>query len=131
MIDSKLRNTSLLVAGCFFMENLDATIATTAVPAIGESLDTSPSSVSLVVTAYLIALAVLISLSGWLTKRLGARPVFLSAIAIFTTASIGCAASPNLDVLVAMRVLQGVALRRFGELLLADPFSAHAWLNRC
>jgi MFS family permease len=45
------------------MEHLDGTIVTTAVPAIGDSLDTSPSSVSLVVTAYLIALAVLIPLS--------------------------------------------------------------------
>ncbi|WP_390623880.1 MFS transporter [Fodinicola feengrottensis] len=58
-------------------------------------------------TAYLLTLAVLIPLSGWLTARFGARPVFLSAIAIFTLASVACAASTSLGVLVAMRVLQG------------------------
>jgi len=50
---------------------------------------------------------VLIPLSGWLTRRLGMRIVFLSAIALFTLASIGCAASTSLGELVALRVLQG------------------------
>lgn len=108
MIDRKLRNTSLLVATCFFMENLDGTIVTTAVPQIGESLNATPSSVSLVITSYLLALAVLIPLSGWLTQRFGSRPVFLSAIAIFTLASLGCALSQSVEMLIGMRVLQGV-----------------------
>ena len=55
-----------------------------------------------------MTLAVLIPLSGWLTARFGARPVFLTAIVIFTLASLGCAASTSLGELVAMRVLQGV-----------------------
>lgn len=108
MIDRKLRNTALLVATCFFMENLDGTIVTTAVPQIGESLNTTPGTVSLVVTAYLLTLAVLIPLSGWLTHRFGNRPVFLTAIAIFTLASLGCGLSQSVEVLVVMRVLQGV-----------------------
>lgn len=90
------------------MENLDGTIVTTAVPQIGESLNTTPGTVSLVITAYLLTLAVLIPLSGWLTHRFGSRPVFLSAIAIFTIASLGCAISWNVEMLIAMRVLQGV-----------------------
>ena len=49
----------------------------------------------------------LIPLSGWLTRRYGNRVVFLTAIALFTLASVGCAASVNLGMLVAMRVLQG------------------------
>lgn len=108
MIDRKLRNTALLVATCFFMENLDGTIVTTAVPQIGESLNTTPGTVSLVITAYLLTLAVLIPLSGWLTHRFGSRPVFLAAIAIFTIASLGCAISWNVEMLIAMRVLQVV-----------------------
>ena len=51
------------------------------------------ASIGLVITAYLVTLAVLIPLSGWLAARFGARPVFLTAIAIFTLASLGCAAS--------------------------------------
>lgn len=108
MIDRRLRNTALLVATCFFMENLDGTIVTTAVPQIGESLNTTASTVSLVITAYLLTLAVLIPLSGWLSHRFGNRRIFLLAIAIFTLASLGCGLSTSVEMLIFMRVLQGV-----------------------
>jgi EmrB/QacA subfamily drug resistance transporter len=108
VIDARHRNTALLVAGCFFMEMLDGTIVTTAAPRIGESLHVPPTSIGLVITAYLLTLAVLIPASGWLARRYGMRRVFLSAIAIFTLASLGCAFSRDLTVLVIMRVLQGV-----------------------
>jgi EmrB/QacA subfamily drug resistance transporter len=102
------RRLALLVAGCFFMEMLDGTIVTTAAPSIGRSLGVPSTSISLVISAYLVTLAVLIPASGWVAARWGARPVFLAAIAIFTFASIGCAASTSLGELVGMRVLQGV-----------------------
>jgi EmrB/QacA subfamily drug resistance transporter len=98
---------ALLVAGCFFMEMLDGTIVTTAAPAIGSSLGVATTSVGLVITAYLVTLAVLIPASGWVSARYGARPVFLAAIAVFTVASLGCALSESLAALVAARVLQG------------------------
>jgi len=107
VIDARQRNTALLVAGCFFMEMLDGTIVTTASPQIARSLHARPTEIGLVVTAYLLTLAVLIPLSGWLTRRFGNRAVFLTAIAVFTLASVGCAASATLGELVAMRVLQG------------------------
>lgn len=107
MIDSRQRSTALLVAGCFFMENLDGTIVTTAAPRIGRALHVASTSVGLVIAAYLVTLAVLIPLSGWLTARWGARPVFLSAIVIFTAASVACALSTTLAELVAFRVIQG------------------------
>jgi len=75
---------------------------------MGAALGAPATEVGLVVTAYLLTLAVLIPLSGWLTRRLGNRIVFLIAIAVFTCASVGCAASVSLGELVAMRVLQGV-----------------------
>ena len=107
MIDPRHRNTALLVSGCFFMEMLDGTIVTTAIPQMSRSLHARPAAVGLVITAYLLTLAVLIPLSGWLTRRYGNRAVFLTAIAIFTLASVGCAVSVSLPELVAMRVLQG------------------------
>ena len=107
MIDARQRNAALLVSGCFFMEMLDGTIVVTASPQIGRSLHVPAAEVGLVVTAYLLTLAVLIPLSGWLTRRFGNRAVFLTAIALFTLASIGCASSTSLPELVAMRVLQG------------------------
>jgi EmrB/QacA subfamily drug resistance transporter len=107
VITARHRNIALLVAGCYFMEMLDGTIVTTAAPQIGRSLRAPATEIGLVVTAYLLTLAVLIPLSGWLTRRYGNRVVFLTAIAVFTLASVGCAASVNLGMLVAMRVLQG------------------------
>jgi EmrB/QacA subfamily drug resistance transporter len=107
-IAPRLRNTALLVAGCFFMENLDGTIVTTAAPRIGRSLGVPSTSVGLVIAAYLVTLAVLIPLSGWLAERWGPRPVFLSAIAIFTLASAACAASTTFAELVLFRVAQGI-----------------------
>jgi EmrB/QacA subfamily drug resistance transporter len=89
------------------MEMLDGTIVTTSAPKIAHALHTSIESIALVITAYLVTLAVLIPLSGWMAARLGARRTFLGAIAIFTLASVGCAASTSIGELVAMRVLQG------------------------
>ena len=90
------------------MENLDGTIVTTAAPRIAHSLHVGPAEVGLLITAYLLSVAILIPLSGWMTQRYGARRVFLSAIGVFTVASLGCALCNTLPELVGMRVLQGV-----------------------
>jgi EmrB/QacA subfamily drug resistance transporter len=108
MIEARQRNVALLVAGCYFMEMLDGTIVTTASPQIGRALHAPATEIGLLVTAYLLTLAVLIPLSGWMTRRFGNRVIFLTAIAIFTLASIGCASSTSVGELVGMRVLQGV-----------------------
>ncbi|HXL92451.1 MAG TPA: MFS transporter [Streptosporangiaceae bacterium] len=126
MITPRQRSIALLVASCFFMENLDGTIVTTAAPRIGADLHVASAQVGLVITAYLMTLAVLIPLSGWLAAHLGARKVFLAAIVIFTVASLLCATSRSLGELVALRVLQGaggammVPVGRFTVLMKAD-----------
>jgi MFS family permease len=108
MSGSRMRNVALFVAGCFFMELLDGTIVVTAIPRISSSLGITAGAAGLVVNAYLVTVALLIPLSAWLTLRYRYRRVLLSAIAIFTLASLGCAASQTLGELVAMRVLQAV-----------------------
>jgi hypothetical protein len=75
MISARDRNLALLVAGCFFMENLDATIVTTAAPRIAAALHVPSTATSMVITAYVLTLAVLIPISGWMSGRFGARPV--------------------------------------------------------
>jgi EmrB/QacA subfamily drug resistance transporter len=99
---------ALLVAGAFFMEILDATIITPAIPLIATSFGVEPVDVNVAISTYLVTLAVLIPASGWVADRFGARPVFAAAIAVFTAASIGCALSASLPMLVGMRILQGV-----------------------
>jgi EmrB/QacA subfamily drug resistance transporter len=98
----------LLVAGAFFMEQLDGTIIATAAPRMAQSFGVRPVDVNVVITAYLLTLAVLIPASGWLADRFGARTIFATAITVFTVASGLCATSVNLGELTAMRVLQGV-----------------------
>ncbi|CAA9316205.1 MAG: Uncharacterized MFS-type transporter [uncultured Friedmanniella sp.] len=102
------RPLALLVAGTFFMENLDGTIIATAAPAIAGDLGVEPVDVNLAMTAYLVTIAVGIPISGWLTDRYGGRRVLMIAIAVFTVASLLCALSVNLPMLVGMRILQGV-----------------------
>ena len=101
------RGVALLVAGALFMEILDATIITPAIPAIAASFGVSAVDVNVAISAYLLTVAVLIPASGWIADRFGIRRVFLTAIAVFTVASVGCALSASLPMLIAMRVLQG------------------------
>ena len=101
------RPLALLVAGTFFMEILDGTILSTAAPAIAADLGVAPVDINTAMTGYLIALAAGIPVSGWLTERFGGRRILAVAIAVFTLASIACAASASLPVLVAMRIVQG------------------------
>ena len=107
MIDARQRRIGFLVAGCMFMEILDGTIVSTAAPRIGASLHVPATAIGLVVTAYLITLAMLIPLSGWMVARFGTRPVFLTAIVVFTAASLLCSTSRSIGELVAWRVVQG------------------------
>lgn len=102
------RGMALLVAGAFFMEILDATIIAPAIPLIAESFGVAPVDVNVAISAYLVTVAVLIPATGWLADRFGVRRVFVTAIAVFTVASVGCALSTTLPMLVGMRILQGV-----------------------
>ncbi|MFD1720369.1 MFS transporter [Amnibacterium endophyticum] len=103
------RPLAILVAGAFFMENLDGTILQTAVPAIGREFGLRAVDVNSAITAYLLAVAISVPLGGWLADRLGVRTVFQGAVALFTVASLACAFSTGLVMLCALRVLQGVA----------------------
>jgi EmrB/QacA subfamily drug resistance transporter len=102
------RGLALLVAGAFFMENLDGTIISTAAPDMAASFGVRPADIGIAMTAYFVALAVFIPVSGWAADRYGARRVFVRAIAVFTLASALCAAADGLPELVAMRVVQGI-----------------------
>ncbi|RZS86858.1 EmrB/QacA subfamily drug resistance transporter [Motilibacter rhizosphaerae] len=103
------RSLALLVAGAFFLETLDGTIVATAAPSMARALHVESSAIGVTMTAYLVTVAALIPVSGWLADRLGARTTFAVAVAGFTAASALCAASTSLGELTAMRVLQGAA----------------------
>jgi EmrB/QacA subfamily drug resistance transporter len=97
-----------LIAGAFFMENLDGTIIATALPQMARSFHIGAVNLNIGMTAYLLTLAVFIPISGWVADRFGARSVFASAIAVFTLASLLCGASRTLTQFTLMRILQGI-----------------------
>ncbi|MCP9758844.1 DHA2 family efflux MFS transporter permease subunit [Aquitalea sp. S1-19] len=97
-----------LAAISLFMETLDATILNTALPSMAASLGESPLVMQSVLVAYVLTLAVLVPLSGWVADRFGTRRAFLAAIVLFTLGSILCAASQTLPQMIACRIVQGV-----------------------
>jgi EmrB/QacA subfamily drug resistance transporter len=98
----------LIVACALFMENMDATVITTALPAIAVDLGVDPISLKLALTSYLLSLAVFIPISGWMADRFGARTIFRTAIVIFTIGSTACGFAQGLPDLVLYRILQGL-----------------------
>jgi EmrB/QacA subfamily drug resistance transporter len=102
------RVVPLIVAVALFMENMDSTVIATSLPAIAQALGTSPLTLKLAVTSYLLALAIFIPASGWTADRFGARNVFRLAIGVFMLGSIGCALSGSLEQFVLARIVQGI-----------------------
>lgn len=108
-----------------FMEILDTTIANVALRYIAGGLSAPVTDSEWVITSYLAANAIVLPMSGWLSTRLGRRNYFLLSIAIFTFASALCGMAPNLQVLIAARVLQGLAgggLQPCSQGVLLDAF---------
>jgi EmrB/QacA subfamily drug resistance transporter len=115
----------MMVAMAFLMEQLDSTIITTAVPDIARNLHVTPVQMSLAVAAYVLAVAVFIPVSGWFADRFGTRRVFVSALAVFTLGSALCGLAQSFEMLVAMRVLQGLGgamMTPVGRLILLRSF---------
>jgi EmrB/QacA subfamily drug resistance transporter len=90
------------------MAFLDGTVVNVALPDIGEDLGASTSSLQWILNGYLLTLASLILLGGSLGDRHGRRRIFVIGVAVFTVASLLCAAAPNASMLVAARLLQGI-----------------------
>ena len=103
-----------------FMAILDIQIVATSLPAIRDALGISADKMSWIQTAYLIAEVIAIPLTGFLSRVLSVKGLFLGALAIFTAASIGCAYSPDFETLIAFRVIQGLS----GGCLIPLVFSA-------
>lgn len=97
-----------LVAIGFFMQSLDATILNTALPSMAASLGQSPLHMQSVVVAYALTTALLIPATGWLADRFGTRRIYTAAMSVFVLGSVLCALAPNVQFLVAARVVQGV-----------------------
>ncbi len=128
-----------MIIGCaLFMELLDATAVLTALPQLAADFGEASVRMNLVVTLYLLAVAIFIPLSGWLAERLGPRRVFIAAISLFIVSSLACALSASLWQLSLARFFQGMAgalMVPVGQVILlrwagkGDLMRAMAWLT--
>ncbi|WP_220464930.1 DHA2 family efflux MFS transporter permease subunit [Granulicella sp. 5B5] len=110
-----------------FMEVLDTSIANVALPHIAGGLSASLDEGAWVLTSYLVANAVVLPISGWLSSVMGRKNYYLLSVALFTVFSAACGFAPSLGMLVVFRVLQGLAgggLQPSVQAILADSFSA-------
>jgi len=110
----------LLMCLGMFMAILDIQVVATSLPAIQRALAISPDAMSWIQTAYLIAEVIAIPLTGLFTRVLSLRWLFVTAVGLFTLASVGCALSSGFAVLLAFRVAQGFS----GGVLIPAVFSA-------
>ncbi|MCQ8783801.1 DHA2 family efflux MFS transporter permease subunit [Mangrovibrevibacter kandeliae] len=108
-----------------FMEILDTSIANVALDNISGNLGVSTDQGTWLVTSYLVANAIIIPISGFLTRAIGRKRYFLISIALFTMSSLACAFAPNLGLLILARVFQGMGgggLAPVEQSMIADSF---------
>lgn len=116
---------AVVVSIATFMEVLDSTIANVALRYIAGSMGTSYDDASWVVTSYLVANAIVLTVSSFISKRYGRKPFYLVCLGVFTLSSIACGFAWDMDSLLFFRVLQGFAgggMVPISQSILADSF---------
>lgn len=138
MLPSRQTIVHAVIIVTLFLEFLDQTIITTAIPVIAREFSINPVDLKFGLTTYYLALVLVIPASGWIGDRLGARPTFLTAILLFSLGSLLCSLANSLPALVAARFLQGVGgalLVPVGRLIIlrdvkpSAMISTLAWLS--
>ncbi len=108
-----------------FMELLDTSIANVALPHIAGGLAVSYEESTWVLTSYLVANAVVLPLSAWLSRVFGRKNYYMACVALFVASSFLCGIAPSLPLLIFFRILQGVGgggLAPVEQAILVDTF---------
>jgi len=116
---------AVVVSMATFMEVLDTSIANVSLTHIAGSLGVSENESTWVLTSYLVANAIIIPISGWLSSVLGRKRFYMICVALFTLSSFFCGIAPSLGFLLLFRVLQGFGgggLAPSEQAMLADTF---------
>ncbi|HEY0702271.1 MAG TPA: DHA2 family efflux MFS transporter permease subunit [Candidatus Acidoferrales bacterium] len=118
---------ALTVTLATFMELLDTAIANVALPHIAGGLAVSSDESTWVLTSYLVANAIILPLSAWLSRVFGRKNYYMGCVATFTISSLLCGLAPSLGWLIFFRVLQGIGgggLAPVEQAILVDTFPA-------
>jgi len=107
------------------MEVLDTSIANVALPHISGDLGASQDQSTWVLTTYLVANAIVLPITGWISSFMGRKRFFMTCIALFTLASLLCGMAPSLPALLCALALQGASgggLQPMSQSIMADSF---------
>jgi DHA2 family multidrug resistance protein len=116
---------AVVVTMATFMEILDTTIANVALPHIAGGLSSGIDESTWILTSYLVANAVVLPLSAWLSRAFGRKRYYMTCVALFTISSFLCGLAPSLGLLIFFRVLQGIGgggLAPCEQAILVDTF---------
>jgi MFS transporter, DHA2 family, multidrug resistance protein len=116
---------ALTVTMATFMELLDTSISNVSLPHIAGGLGTSYDESTWVLTSYLVANAIILPMSAWLSRAFGRKRYYMMCVALFTASSFLCGVAPSLAMLVAFRVMQGIGgggLAPVEQAILVDTF---------
>jgi EmrB/QacA subfamily drug resistance transporter len=108
-VDPRVWKISCIVLLGPLITSLDSTVVNVSLSALGRELHVGLTTLQWVITGYLLALALMLPLSGWLVDRVGAKRVYVGCFTLFTMASVLCGVSISAGTLIAARVLQGMA----------------------
>jgi DHA2 family multidrug resistance protein len=116
---------ALTVTLATFMELLDTSIANVSLPYIAGGLGRSYDEVTWILTTYLVANAVVLPMSAWLSRVFGRKTYYMACVALFTITSLFCGIAPSLEIMLISRVLQGIGgggLAPVEQAILVDTF---------
>ena len=116
---------ALTVTMATFMEVLDTSIANVSLPHIAGNLSAGQDESTWVLTSYLVANAIVLPLSGWLSTIFGRKRFYMSCVALFTLSSFLCGLATSLPMLIFFRIMQGLGgggLAPSEQAILADTF---------
>jgi DHA2 family multidrug resistance protein len=116
---------AIAVVSAVFMEVLDTTITSVALPNMAGSLSSTNEEATWVLTSYLVANAIVLPASGWFALRFGRKRFLLACTALFTVASFLCGVAPTMGVLILARILQGAgggAMQPLSQAILLESF---------
>lgn len=114
-----------ILATAFFMQMLDSTILNTALPVIAIDFKESPLNMQNAIISYVLTLALFMPVSGFLADKFGTRKIFILSLILFSSGSLFCALSQNLNQLVTFRIVQGLGgalMTPVGKLALIKTF---------
>jgi EmrB/QacA subfamily drug resistance transporter len=127
-LDPKIWRTVAVVFLGPFMTQIDSTVVNVSMSTLRDQLHSTIDAAQWVISGYLLALALMLPLNGWLVDRLGAKRLYLVCFSAFTLASMLCGCAATMEELIAARVLQGIAgglLAPMTQLMIARVAGRH------